>query len=135
VEAAARGGELRLLLDTQAVLWSFLDKSRLSPTASEAIAAEANDVFVSVVSVWEIEIKRAKRKLHVPFDLEAELAAERFEPLLVTMPHARAVEALPRHHRDPFDRMLIAQATLEGMALVTSDRLLRRYPVATLPAS
>lgn len=125
---------MKLLLDTNALLWSLLEKQRLSPSSVDAIGDEANDVFVSVVSVWEIEIKRAKGRLHVPLEIEPALTAQRFRSLPITLRHAQAVESLPRHHRDPFDRMLVVQAQLEEMTLVTSDRAMRRYPIATLPA-
>jgi PIN domain nuclease of toxin-antitoxin system len=107
----------------------------LSPTAANAIQDGANEVFVSVVSVWETEIKRAKGKLPMPAPLQDALAEQRFKTLPVILRDVLAVESLPRRHRDPFDRMLIAQAQLEGMTLVTSDREVRHYPVATLPAS
>lgn len=123
-----------MLLDTNALLWSLLEKKRLSPSAVDAIGDKANDVFVSVVSVWEIEIKRAKGRLHVPLEIEPTLTAQRFRSLPITLRHAQAVESLPHHHRDPFDRMLVVQAQLEGMTLVTSDRAMRRYPIATMPA-
>jgi PIN domain nuclease of toxin-antitoxin system len=122
-----------LLLDTNALLWSLLEKERLSPGAANAIRDTANDVFVSVVSVWEIEIKRAKGKLHVPVDIEPSLATQGFNSLSIDLRHARAVESLPRHHRDPFDRMLVCQAQLDNLILVTSDETMRRYPIATLP--
>ena len=126
---------MKLLLDTHALLWALIAPRRLSPTAADAIEDGANEVFVSVVSAWEIEIKRAKGKLAVSVPLRDALAEQRFRTLPVTLPYALAVESLPRRHRDPFDRMLIAQARLEGMTLVTSDREVRHYPVATLPAS
>jgi PIN domain nuclease of toxin-antitoxin system len=126
---------LKLLLDTHALLWALIAPGRLSPTAADAIQDGANEVFVSVVSVWEIEIKRAKGKLPIPVPLRDALAAQRLKTLPVTLRDVLAVESLPRRHRDPFDRMLIAQAQLEGMTLVTSDREVRHCPVATLPAS
>jgi PIN domain nuclease of toxin-antitoxin system len=126
--------EVRLLLDTNALLWTLLERQRLSSTAIDAIENQANDVFISVVSAWEIEIKRSKGKLHVPHELEAALAAQRFDSLPVTMRHAHAVESLPRIHRDPFDRMIIAQAHLDGITIVSSDGDMRHYPVAVLPA-
>lgn len=123
---------MRLLLDTNALIWSMVRRERIPPVAIDAIEDKANDVFVSVVSAWEVEIKAAKGRLKLPSDLEQALAAQSFEPLAVTMRHAHAVEALPRHHRDPFDRMIIAQAHLERMTVVTSDSEIRRYPVAVL---
>jgi len=126
---------VRLLLDTNALLWSLLEKRRLSASVADAIADESNNVFVSVVSIWEIEIKRAKGRLHVPPEIEPSLSAQRFRSLSITLQHVQAVESLPRHHRDPFDRMLIAQAQLESLTLVSADRAMRRYPVAVLSAS
>jgi PIN domain nuclease of toxin-antitoxin system len=128
-------GEVRLLLDTNALLWTLLERQRLSSAAMDAIESQANDVFISVVSAWEIEIKRSKGKLHVPPELEAALATQRFDSLPVTMRHAYAVESLPRIHRDPFDRMIIAQAHLDELTIVSSDSDMRRYPVAVLPAA
>jgi PIN domain nuclease of toxin-antitoxin system len=127
---------VRLLLDTHALLWTLLERHRLSATASAAIEEKASEIYVSAVSAWEIEIKRASGKLRLPDGFEAALEMQDFTALPVTMRHAHAVELLPRHHRDPFDRMLIAQAEVEQLTLVTSDRAIRHhYPVATLPAS
>jgi PIN domain nuclease of toxin-antitoxin system len=126
---------LRLLLDTHTLLWALLEPRRLSPTALSTIADGDNDVFVSVVSAWEIEIKRTKGKLPMPTPVGEALAEQGFGTVPVVLDHVLAVESLPRHHRDPFDRILIAQAQLEGMTLVTSDRAVRKYPVAILPAA
>jgi PIN domain nuclease of toxin-antitoxin system len=126
---------LRLLLDTHALLWALLEPRRLSPAALSAIADGDNDVFVSVVSAWEIEIKRTKGKLPMPTPVGEALAEQRFETIPVVLDHVLAVESLPRHHRDPFDRMLIAQAQLDAMTLITSDRTIRKYPVAVFPAN
>ncbi len=123
---------MRLLLDTNALIWSMARRERIPATALEAIEDRSNNVFVSVVSAWEIEIKAAKGKLELPTDLDSAFAAQSFVHLPVTMKHAYAVETLPPHHRDPFDRMIIAQAHLEGMTLVTSDTEIPRYPVAVL---
>jgi PIN domain nuclease of toxin-antitoxin system len=126
---------MRLLLDTHTLLWSLSKPDRLTTEARRAIQEESNDVFVSIVSPWEIAIKKSRGNLHPPDDLEAQLEAKRFGLLPLSMPHTRAVESLPPHHGDPFDRMLIAQAQVEGMTLVTSDRDMRRYRVALLPAT
>jgi PIN domain nuclease of toxin-antitoxin system len=125
---------VKLLLDTNALIWTLLDQEKLAAAAVEAIQDEANDVFVSVISAWEIEIKNARNKLHAPSNLKTALAEQRFNLVQVTLDHALAVESLPSYHRDPFDRMLIAQAQLGGFTLMTSDREFRRYPVATMPA-
>jgi PIN domain nuclease of toxin-antitoxin system len=89
---------------------------------------------VSAVSAWEIEIKRATGKLDAPRDLENQVSGARFIPLSITLQHGIAAGALPMHHRDPFDRMLIAQAQLEGLTIVTRDPRFAPYSVATMPA-
>jgi PIN domain nuclease of toxin-antitoxin system len=125
---------MKLLLDTNALIWAFSDPERLSEYASEKIRDEANDVLVSVVSVWEIGVKRAKRRLDMPGDLEAMISAKKFDPLPLALRHAMAIEGLPHQHHDPFDRMLIAQAQVENLTLVTSDREMQRYPISVLSA-
>ncbi len=92
----------------------------------------ATRVCVSVVCAWEMRIKSALGKLTMPDDLPAQLIAARFEPLPITLAHALAAGALPPHHRDPFDRMLVAQAQLEGLTLVTHDARMRPYDVTML---
>jgi PIN domain nuclease of toxin-antitoxin system len=126
---------VRLLLDTNALVWTLIESKRLSSAAASAIEDEANEVFVSVVSAWEIGVKRAKGKLEMPSALGPMLSETRFEALSVTLDHALAVESLPHRHHDPVDRLLVAQAKLESLVLVTSDREMRRYPIAVLPAT
>lgn len=126
---------MNLLLDTNALIWTFSDPKRLSSYAAEKIRDRSNDVLVSVVSIWEIGVKRAKRRLDMPGNLEAMIAAKEFDPLPLTMRHALAIETLPHQHHDPFDRMLIAQAQVEGLTLVTSDREMQRYPISVLSAT
>ena len=104
----------------------------MSTVARAAITSE--EVFVSAVSAWEIAIKRGAGKLKTPDDLEVQLAAAGFLPLPITLAHAAAVEHLPMHHRDPFDRMLVAQAHLEHLTLVTRDAALAAYGIDVLPA-
>ena len=125
---------MRLLLDTNALIWTFADPTRLTDHAADAIRNEQNSVFVSVVSAWEIGVKRAKGKLGLPRNLESMITDKKFDPLPLTLRHALAVESLPYQHRDPFDRMLVAQAQTEGLTLVTSDRQMSRYPIAVMPA-
>lgn len=125
---------MRLLLDTHALLWWLSADPTLSPTATEAIADGTNTVFVSAASAWEMAIKRSLGKLTYPDELAEALAACGFQTLPISLAHALAAGALPRHHDDPFDRILIAQAQIEGLLLVTRDERIRRYPVATLPA-
>jgi PIN domain nuclease of toxin-antitoxin system len=125
---------VRLLLDTNALLWALDRPERLSDRASDAISSPANDIFVSPVSAWEISIKSAARKLEPRADLLNELRRIDFSPVAVTWEHGVAAGSLPLHHRDPFDRMLVAQAQLEGLTIVTSDERIGRYQVAVLPA-
>jgi len=125
---------VRLLLDSHALLWWLEDSPSLAAEAHAAIAESANDVAVSAVSVWELEIKRATGKLRAPAQLVHRIEAEDFEPLPITLEHGVAAGKLPLHHRDPFDRMLIAQAQLEGLTIVTRDPRFDPYSVGTMPA-
>lgn len=125
---------MKLLLDTHTTIWVFSAPHLLSAHARDAISAEENEVFVSVVSPWEIAIKRAKKRLRAPEDLDEAVEAHRFQLLPVLLRHTRAIGSMPNHHGDPFDRMLVAQAIVDGLTLVTSDRVLRRYPVSLLSA-
>jgi len=123
---------LRLLIDTQAFLWWMAGAPRLSASAREAIGDPANAVHFSIASAWEIEIKRAIGKLRAPHDLAAAIKTEGFDLLPVELSHIAALAGLPAHHRDPFDRMLLAQAQVEGLRLVSADTVFRRYGVAPL---
>jgi PIN domain nuclease of toxin-antitoxin system len=125
---------LRLLLDTHVLLWWLADDRTLGQQARAAIAKPESEVAVSAASIWELSIKKALGKLIAPADLEAQIAAHRFSPLAITVLHALTAGSLPDHHRDPFDRMLVAQAQIEDMTLVTRDELLSNYGVATIPA-
>jgi PIN domain nuclease of toxin-antitoxin system len=125
---------LKLLLDTQVLLWVLTRPGRLSTAAADAIETGENRIFVSIASPWEISIKTALGNLTPPDDLEFQLNEKRFELLPIALRHTEAVASLPHHHGDPFDRMLVAQAQVDGMTLVTSDRGIRRYAVALFPA-
>jgi PIN domain nuclease of toxin-antitoxin system len=116
------------------MLWTLTNPKRLSAKARAAIEAEENDVFVSVVSPWELAIKQSRGGPQPPDDLESQLDRQRFELLPVLLRHTRAIESMPHHHRDPFDRMLVAQAIVDGLTLVTADRKLRDYRVGLMPA-
>jgi PIN domain nuclease of toxin-antitoxin system len=124
---------VRLLLDTHALLWWLDDDPRLERSAAEAIA-QAEFVAVSAASAWEIGVKQAIGKLEGPDDLSTEIAANGFTELPVTVAHALTAGALPAHHADPFDRMLVAQARLEGLTLVSRDPRLAAYGIAHLRA-
>lgn len=126
---------MKLLLDTHTMIWVFSAPHLLSTPARDAIAAGENEVFVSVVSPWEVAIKRSKKRLRAPEDLGEAVEAHRFQLLPVLLRHTKAIGSLPNHHGDPFDRMLIAQAIIDRLTLITSDRAMRRYPVATLAAN
>ena len=119
---------MKLLLDTHAVLWWQTDDPRLSQTARNAIA-RADVVWVSAVSAWEVGVKTALGRLRMDEPLSLTVATDDFTPLPVTLAHAERLSRLPAHHADPFDRMLVAQALVEGAMLVTSDRVLAAYGV------
>lgn len=124
---------MRLLLDSQVVLWSLHRPERLSAEAVTAITDPTNSVDVSVASLWEISIKQSIGKLTVDGDMREHLVRQRFSELPVLGEHALAVRDLPLHHRDPFDRLLIAQARCEGLTLVTADRVMSAYDVPIMP--
>ena len=117
---------MRLLLDTHVLLWWHDQPARLTETASSAINDLGNDVFLSVVNGWEIQIKAQLGKLTLPKPLrvilQEEQATNGFRLLPVTLEHVYALDSFPLHHRDPFDRLLIAQAHQEGLILVTHDQ-------------
>ncbi len=126
---------MNLLLDTHVFLWAVDDNPKLSAKARAAIVAGSNVVFVSAATAWEISIKKAIGKLKAPQgDYLEELRLHRFTSLDISTEHALAVENLPHYHKDPFDRMLIAQAQVERLTLVTGDLRLKAYPVKILEA-
>jgi PIN domain nuclease of toxin-antitoxin system len=125
---------MKLLLDTHALLWWLEDPHLLSKEARNAVRNGKNAVYVSAAVAWEIVIKKGLGKLEVPDNLEETLAQNRFLALPILVSHALAVEKLPLHHRDPFDRMLIAQAVHEGLTLVSRDSQVRQYPVSCIAA-
>jgi PIN domain nuclease of toxin-antitoxin system len=121
---------VRALLDTHVLLWWVLDSPRLAPVHAKLIADRGNDIFVSSVTAVEIAIKTSIGKLPELIEpLSATLRAEGFSELPLTVDHAEALGQLPPHHADPFDRMLIAQAIVEDLVLLTADRRLSRYEV------
>ena len=125
---------MNLLLDTHALLWWLDDHPTLSKKARSAIADGKNLVFVSAAVIWEIQIKQTLGRLELPPDFGQVLNRQPFENLDITVEHAHAVGDLPPYHRDPFDRMLIAQAKTEGLTLVTRDLNLRKYKVPLIKA-
>ena len=124
----------RLLLDTHVLLWSLSAVSRLTEAARAAIIDPHNDVFVSAITAWEIVVKRAKGRMTAPDNLSAIVEARGFTHLPLTFEHAERAGNLPMHHRDPFDRFLVAQAQAEGLVLVTRDARIPLYSIRTMTA-
>ena len=121
-----------LLLDTHALLWALGDPDRLSPAARAALQTGEMPAYVSVASIWEAAIKRRSGKLKAPEDLVAQAQRARFEALPIDLEHGRLAGELPLHHRDPFDRMLVAQAIAERLTIVSGDPRLAAYGVPVL---
>lgn len=118
---------MTFLLDTHVLLWALGNPSALNSKTRQLIQDVRNTIFVSAASVWEIAVKKALGKLEAPNNLEDTLNASHFAPLLISWSHAVAAGKLPPHHKDPFDRMLIAQAQHEGLTLLTHDKRLKAY--------
>ncbi len=127
---------MRLLLDTQVFLWFLAEGSRIPARTRAVIMSPENDVLVSAAAIWEIAIKASLGRLDIAERdlrrLPRLIEAAGFEELPVRASHAAAVHALPPHHRDPFDRLLVAQARLESLTLVSADPVMRAYDVALL---
>ena len=127
---------MRLLLDTHAFLWWLAGERTLTRKARAAIESEDNDIFVSAVTAWEIATKFRIGKLPeaaaVAMDVTGAVAAEGFNELALSMVHAERAGALDGPHRDPFDRMLIAQSLIDGLALVSNERVFDRFGVTRL---
>jgi len=123
---------VRILLDTHILLWWMEDSPRLSGSLKAAIAEPQNTVYLSAASIWEISIKSRRGKVSVSGDFLETVLAQDFLTLAITPQHAWAERRLPEIHGDPFDRILLAQALVEGLALATADDVMRGYPVALL---
>lgn len=122
----------QFLLDTHVFLWWLAGDSRLGQITMKLIRDPRNEVFVSSVSSWEIAIKKATGKLEAPNDIDTIVDEEGFSELPISIYHGEIAGGLPMHHKDPFDRMLIAQATVQGVQLITNDHLIQRYDVKIL---
>jgi PIN domain nuclease of toxin-antitoxin system len=120
---------MRLLVDTHAALWLLGEDERLSPRADALLTDAANEILLSAAVVWEVAIKRSLGKLDAPDGFASQLLNGGAVPLPISLDHADAVRSLPWHHRDPFDRLLVAQATLEDAVLVSNDERLSPYEV------
>lgn len=124
---------MRLLLDTHLIVWWMNgEASRISEKALAALGSEEMEPVVSAVAIWEAAIKSGVGKLEVPGDILAQIEGSGVELLPVTVRHAALVSSLPAHHADPFDRLLVAQAMVEGIALASADESLRRYDVEVI---
>lgn len=124
----------RLILDSNALLWWIEEDGPLAGEVRAMIDDASNEVVVSAATIWELGIKQAKGRLRLPDDLLAQLDVMEIDILDVTSVHAEVAAALPRHHTDPFDRMLIAQAQHDGYTVVTADRAFAAYGVAVMSA-
>jgi PIN domain nuclease of toxin-antitoxin system len=130
---------MKYLLDTGVWLWTLFEPDRLSSKARDVIAGTGQEVFLSAASAWEIAIKSSSGKLRLPEPavtfVPRRMAEQGVRPLEVSHQHALAVSQLHPHHRDPFDRLLAAQANFENMVLVSADRAFANYPVELLWAA
>ncbi len=125
---------MRLLIDSHVALWWLDDHPSLGDRC-RTMLTEAAEVYFSAVTPWELGIKRALGEVEFPDGLSEALKTSGFTPLPISTAHAELAPELAHHHRDPFDRMLIAQAQLESLTLVTADRTFDRFDVATVEAS
>jgi len=125
---------MKVMLDTHVLLWWLHDDPVLSERTRRIIANSKNAVFVSAAAIWEIRIKHALGKLRIPPDFREVLANQPFLFLDITVDHAHAVGNLPDHHRDPFDRMMVAQADAERLTIITRDDKVKQYDIPTINA-
>jgi PIN domain nuclease of toxin-antitoxin system len=125
---------MNLLLDSHAFIWWIDDDTRLGPKARLAIES-AGKVFVSVISVWELGIKQAAGKLEIKTDLAKAAQESGFEILDCQLAHAQLAPTLPPHHKDPFDRMLLAQATIERLKIMSQDGAFANYEIDLISAA
>jgi PIN domain nuclease of toxin-antitoxin system len=120
---------LKLLLDTHAALWWLSEDERFAEATAQQLTDETNQVLLSAVVVWEVAIKRSLRTLETPENFASTLLDAGLQPLPISLDHAAAVEQLPWHHRDPFDRLLVAQALIERTPVITTDPSFEPYGV------
>jgi PIN domain nuclease of toxin-antitoxin system len=125
---------VRLLVDTHVALWFFADPERLAVDARRAIEEQTNLAYLSAASVWEWALKRARGKVSMPIDIAEAASRAPLIELHVSWSHGQTAASLPLLHGDPFDRMLVAQAVVEDLVLVTRDPLVQQYDVSTMPA-
>ena len=125
----------RVLLDTSVLLWWLAGNSQLGREARTIVADAETEVFVSAATIWEISIKLELGKLKAPKNMEREVEREGFSKLAITLTHGQLAGSLPKIHRDPFDRMLVAQAQLEDLELVSADPVFAKYSVRLIRAT
>ena len=125
----------RVLLDTNVLLWWLAGNPQLAREARTIVADAETEVFVSAATIWEISIKLELGKLKVPKNMEREVEREGFSKLAITLSHGQLAGSLPKIHRDPFDRMLVAQAQLEDLELVSADPVFAKYSVRLIRAT
>jgi PIN domain nuclease of toxin-antitoxin system len=123
---------MRLLLDSHTLIWALNEPEKLGTSVRDLLRSGRGELFTSIVSAWEISIAQSVGRLRLKLPIETAAEVLDFAWLHVDLRHTAAVRALPFHHRDPFDRMLVAQALVEGLTLVTKDRILDSYGVATI---
>lgn len=122
----------RILLDTHTLLWWLSGDPLLGKNALEIISNQENDIFVSAATTWEIAIKKTKGLLEAPDNFDAIIVDEGFKHLPISLYHGEQAGGLPLHHKDPFDRMLVAQAQAEGLILMTNDCEISKYGINTI---
>ncbi|NHB89851.1 type II toxin-antitoxin system VapC family toxin [Photorhabdus tasmaniensis] len=124
----------RLLLDTHVFIWWLTNDPKLGPITRNILSKGANTVYVSAVTPWEISIKRSIGKLDFRADFEIAMEKNSFFPLSISHAHAEHAGNLPRHHGDPFDRMLIVQSSMEGLTLISADSIFSQYGIRLIDA-
>ena len=126
---------MKLLLDSCTILWWLTEPRQLGKKVYQLIADTDNEVFISVVSLWELSIKHSLKRLEIPHNFIEILRTESMRILSIEAQHALAIMDLPMIHQDPFDRMLIAQAKCEDLLLITKDSVIQKYPISTVVCS
>lgn len=125
---------MRLLLDSHSLLWAVFEPQKLSAETRRLIANRDNIVYSSIASLWEISIKHSLGRLDLPDQFFDTITHGGYELLHIAIPHIKIYASLPLHHRDPFDRILVAQAIAEQLTIITRDPEVQQYDVRTLPA-
>lgn len=123
---------MKVLLDSHIALWAMAAPKKLSQQSRKIIEKGDTDIYVSSASIWELRLKETRGKLKIPENFETILREENIQELPISWIHSKVSVELPEIHSDPFDRILIAQAAVEDLVLVTQDRKIRAYPIATI---